>query len=432
MSDFQQTEPIATLHLLAERDLRKMEKEIKEVSRSRPITLVLPCLVSEMDSPALKVILSVLACVDYLREILITLGPADEQDFRRAREYFSAIDRPGRRLRILWNDGARLQSLYQELGDAGLSPGAHGKGRSAWMAYGYVLARGESYIIALHDCDILSYTKQLLHRLVYPTVMPDLDYEFCKGYYSRVTDRMHGRVTRLLLPPLIQALMKIFGPLPLLEYFRSFRYPLSGEFSMVADLARVNRIPPNWGLEVGVLSEVFRNCSLNRVCQAELCENYDHKHQDLSERDPTKGLNKMAVDVCTTIFRVLCSSGIVFGTGVFNTLRATFLKEAQELMGMYRADARVNGLEYDRHAEATAFETFAHAIQIAGDAIEKDPLGTPLIPNWNRVFSAIPDFATRLVDFVDRDNVGVVHWAKRGAYRESKDEIQQRHAAVLG
>jgi glucosyl-3-phosphoglycerate synthase len=31
-----------------------------------------------------------------------------------------------------------------------------------------------------------------------------------------------------------------------------------------------------------MLVEVFRNCSLKRICQVELAENYDHKHQDLS------------------------------------------------------------------------------------------------------------------------------------------------------
>jgi glucosyl-3-phosphoglycerate synthase len=409
MSDFQQSGPISTLHLLGERSLWDIEKEIEEASRVRPIALVLPCLISEMDGSALKVIMSALESVSYLREILVTLGPATEEDFRRACEYFAPLHREGRRVRIIWNDGDRMQSLYEEIREAGLSPGPHGKGRSAWSAYGYVVARGESYIIALHDCDIISYTRNLLNRLVYPTVMPDLDYEFCKGYYSRVTDRMHGRVTRLLLTPLIGALTEILGPLPLLQYFRSFRYPLSGEFSMVADLARVNRIPADWGLEVGVLAEIFRNCSLNRVCQVELCANYDHKHQDLSEGDPARGLNKMAIDVCSTIFRTLCSSGVVFGSGFFNALRATYLREAQDLMVMYHADARVNGLQYDRHAESTAFETFAEAIHLAGESIETDPLGTPLISNWNRVFSAIPDFAAKLVEYVDADNKGVFH-----------------------
>lgn len=404
MSDFQQAGPITTLHLLGEHDQAKIERRIGEAAESRPIALVLPCLISEMDGSALRVIVSVLESVDYLHEIVVTLGPASPGDFNRACQYFESLNKGNRRVRLIWNDGDRVSSLYSEIEEAGLPTGPGGKGKSAWMAYGYILAHRESYIIALHDCDILSYTRSLLNRLIYPTVMPNLDYEFCKGYYSRVTDRMHGRATRLLITPLLQALTKILGPLPLLQYFSSFRYPLAGEFSMVADLARVNRIPSDWGLEVGVLAEVFRNCSINRVCQVELCQNYDHKHQELSADDPAKGLNKMAIDVCSTIFRVLCSSGIVFGSGFFNTLRSSFLREAQDIMSMYHADATINGLNYDRHSEATAFETFAQAIRIAGDLIKADPLGVPLIPNWNRVFSAIPDFDARLVVAVDDDN----------------------------
>lgn len=406
MSDFQQSGPITTLHLLGENDQNKIERQIRDASENRPIALVLPCLISEMDGSALKVILSVLDSIEYLHEIVVSLGPASSEDFARSCEYFKPLVKGQRRVRLIWNDGARISALYNEIEDAGLPTGSSGKGKSAWMAYGYIVAKRESYIIALHDCDILSYTRTLINRLVYPTVMPSLDYEFCKGYYSRVTDRMHGRATRLLITPLFQALTRILGPLPLLQYFSSFRYPLAGEFSMVADLARVNRIPSDWGLEVGVLAEVFRNCSLNRVCQVELCQNYDHKHQELSADDPGKGLNKMAIDVCSTIFRVLCSSGMVFGDGFFNTLKATYLKEAQDIMAMYHADATINGLKYDRHSEATAFETFTQAIRIAGDSIKNDPLGIPLIPNWNRVFSAIPDFGDKLVSAVDEDNRG--------------------------
>ena len=404
MSDFQQTGSITTLHLLGEYDQLKLEKQIKEASESRPIALVLPCLVSEMDGSALKVIVSVLESIDYLHEIVVTLGPASSEDFVRSCEFFKPLVRENRKVRLIWNDGERISLLHREIEEAGLPTGAAGKGKSAWMAYGYIVANRESYIIALHDCDILSYTRTLLNRLVFPTVMTSFDYEFCKGYYSRVADRMHGRATRLLVAPLLKALTKILGPVPLLDYFSSFRYPLAGEFSMISDLARVNRIPSDWGLEVGVLSEVFRNCSLNRVCQVELCQNYDHKHQDLSADDPAKGLNKMAIDVCSTIFRVLCSSGVIFGSGFFKTLRATYLKEAQDMMNMYHADAAINGLDYDRHSEATAFEMFAQAIRIAGNLINIDPLGVPLIPNWNRVFAAIPDFGKKLVQAVDDDS----------------------------
>jgi len=406
MSDFVQKGPIATLHLFGARGRDEIEEQIEQAARDRPIALILPCLVTEMEGPALKGILEALNQVSYLREIVVTLGPASTEEFRNACEFFKPLEKEGRRVRIVWNDGERIRALYQEMEMARLSAGPHGKGRSAWMASGYIVARGESYVIALHDCDILSYTRDMLNRLVYPTVMPTLDYQFCKGYYSRITDRMHGRVTRLLVAPLIYSLTKILGHLPILVYFGSFRYPPSGEFSMVADLARVNRIPADWGLEVGVLAEIFRNCSLNRVCQVELCENYEHKHQALSPEDPHKGLHRMAIDICTAIFWILYSSGVVLSRGAFNTLRATFLLEAQDLMTMYEHDALINCLIYDRHSEATAIEMFAEAIGSAAEIIGKDPLGRPLIPNWSRIFSAIPDFAEKLVAAVDEDNEG--------------------------
>ena len=39
-------------------------------------------------------------------------------------------------------------------------------------------------------------------------------------------------------------------------FMDSFRYPLAGEFAMITDMARTNRIPWDWGLEVGVLSSL--------------------------------------------------------------------------------------------------------------------------------------------------------------------------------
>ncbi|MFC1835954.1 glycosyl transferase [Thermodesulfobacteriota bacterium] len=404
MSDILQPGPITTLHLLESDVEPKIEQEIEEASNNRPIALVLPSLVSEMDGPALGGIMEVLKSVDYLSEIVVTLGPASREEFERACSFFQPLQKPGRRVRIIWNDGDRIEALYDEIRDAGLTPGPQGKGRSAWMAYGYVVARGEAYVIALHDCDIVTYDKNLLNRLVYPTVMPDLDYEFCKGYYCRVTDRLYGRVCRLLVSPLITSLIRILGNLPILDYLTAFRYPLAGEFSMIADLSRISRIPADWGLEVGVLAEVFRNCSPKRICQVELCHNYEHKHQALSQDDPEKGLNKMAIDICGTIFRTLFSSGVVLSAGFFNTLRATFLKEAQDLMVMYHDDSRINGLHHDRHAEALAIEMFTKAVRVSGEQIQIDPLGRPLIPQWNRVFAAVPRMQAKLVESVDADN----------------------------
>ena len=48
------------------------------------------------------------------------------------------------------------------------------------------------------------------------------------------------------------------------------------------------RIPSDWGLEIGVLSEMKRNYATNRLCQTDIADIYDHKHQDLSLNDQEK------------------------------------------------------------------------------------------------------------------------------------------------
>jgi len=297
-----------------------------------------------------------------------------------------------------------MQEIYRTLEEHRLSPGQEGKGKSAWMAYGYILASGKADVIALHDCDILTYSRDLLARLVYPVVNPNLGYEFCKGFYARISDKMHGRVTRLLVTPLIRSLEKILGYLPLLVFFDSFRYPLAGEFSMITDLARVNRIPADWGLEVGVLAEVYRNTAVRRVCQVDLADNYEHKHQALSAGDPEKGLMKMAVDICKSLLRTLASEGVIFSEGLLRTLIVTYQRTAQDMLKRFEDDSAINGLYFDRNQESAAVDAFTEALKIAGQTIIEVPLGLPLIPSWNRVTSAVPDLLERIQAAVLEDN----------------------------
>jgi glucosyl-3-phosphoglycerate synthase len=173
---------------------------------------------------------------------------------------------------------------------------------------------------------------------------------------------------------------------------------------MELDLARVNRIPGDWGLEVGILAEVYRNTSVRRVCQIDIADNYDHKHQNLSSEDPTKGLHKMCVDIGKSLFRNLGSEGVVFSDGFFKTLFATYSRTAQDLLKRYEDDAAVNGLIFDRHEESLAVETFTHAIRQAAEVIMTDPLGVPQIASWDRVTSAIPDILGRIREAVKEDN----------------------------
>ena len=401
MSNFYQTGVVATFHRLGLIKLEKIEAELSWYAQERPIALVLPSLYSELEGEALKGIIRELTGVKYVREIVVTLGPASDEEFRRAKDFFSVLPQ---KTSIIWNSGPRMGEIYKAIESEGLPIGETGKGRSVWMAYGYILSRQEFHVIALHDCDILTYTRDMLARLCYPVVNPSLDYDFCKGYYGRVSDRLHGRATRLLVTPLLRSLQKIIGYHPLLVFFDSFRYALAGEFSMDIDMARINRIPGDWGLEVGVLAEIYRNTSLRRVCQVDIAENYEHKHQGLSPEDASKGLHKMCVDISNSIFRTLASEGIIFSSGLFTTLVATYVRTAQDMLKRYEDDAAINGLYFDRHEESLAVDTFTKGIKEASEIIMDDPLGVPLIASWDRVTSAIPDILMKIKKDVEEDN----------------------------
>src|SRR5512143_632462 len=198
MSDFYQTGIITTLHRLGRPSLERIEGELLQFSRTRPVALVLPALYSEFEGPAMPRIVEELAKVKYIKEIVLVLDKASEKEFRNAKEFMSPISSD---VKIVHNDGRRIGEIYGTIERNGLDVGQRGKGRSAWLAYGYVISRGQSDFIALHDCDIVTYSRELLARLCYPVVNPNMNYVFCKGYYSRVTSKMNRRATRLLVTP---------------------------------------------------------------------------------------------------------------------------------------------------------------------------------------------------------------------------------------
>ncbi len=401
MSDFYQNGVVTVLHRLGRSNIAQLEEELERYAKTTPIALVLPSLYAELERPALKGIVETLSKVRYINEIVISLDQASALDFRLAKQFFSQLPQ---RVRVIWNDGSRIQALLNMLVSHEIDIGHQGKGRGCWTAYGYVLARGQSQVIALHDCDIVSYDRQYLARLCYPVANPNLAYEFCKGFYSRVTDRMHGRVTRLFITPLIRSLQLLVGPHTLLSFLDSFRYPLAGEFAMVRDLAWINRIPGDWGLEIGVLAEVYRNCALRRICQVDIADAYEHKHQTLSTHNPDAGLLKMCVDITKSLFRNLASEGLVLSESTLKTLRATYLQAAQEAISRYENDAAINSLRFDRHEERQAVEVFLRGMTLATDSFLEDPLGVPMISNWSRVTHAVPDMFQRLMDAVEQDH----------------------------
>jgi glucosyl-3-phosphoglycerate synthase len=401
MSDFFQDGSMATLHRLGPPDVDRLERELVDFSRAKPIALVLPCHVNDLDAPALRHIVDELRHVPYVHQIVVGIDGATESDWQRARELFATLPQSPV---LLWNDGPRMQELIRRLAAADLDPGTSGKGRNLWLAFGYVLASQQAGMVATHDCDILTYNREMLARLCYPVAHPHLGFDFCKGFSARFTDRLNGRVMRLLFTPLVRSLQSILGEQPFLTFLDSFRYPLSGETSLDLDVVRRSRVPCDWGVEVGVLAEVFRVCAPKAICQVDMADCYDHKHQEISLNDASKGLNKMGGDVVKCVFRTLAGQGVKLDRGTFDTLLTAYVRKAEDTMRFSAADAEINGLRYSRHDEETVVQAFIQSIRRAAADYLDNPLGEPMIPDWDRVEGALPDFLPALHAAVAADN----------------------------
>ena len=392
MADIFQTGALATLHRLGPTDVSRLERELEGFAKERPIALVLPCHVNELGTDALERIIRELSEVRYLRQIVVGIdGARTSAEWQKARAAFASMPQNPA---LLWNDGPRMKAMFEKFNAAHLS----GKGRNVWVCLGYVLASGQARIVATHDCDVTTYSRELLARLYYPVANKALGFQFCKGFIARYSTRLNGRVMRLLLAPLIRSLQGIVGAHPFLTYLAAFRYPLSGEMCLDVSLARTLRVPSDWGVEVGVLAGVFRSAAPQTVCQSELAERYDHKHHELA------ALHPMAVDVSKALFRVMAAEGIALDAAMLERLQSDYSQNAGDTLGHYHADAQINGLDYDRREEESAVAVFANAVRIAANAFTENPSGASPIPAWEEIESTQPGLLAELEAAVRADN----------------------------
>ncbi len=401
MSDFFQSGNITTINILGEKGSTIIDSHLLKFSKRKKTAVLIPVLYSDYVRPAMKRILKIMEDIDFIHEVVLSLGRASKEKFEEVKE---EIKKHPRNITILWMDNPKIKDMIYDLEKANLKIGPEGKGKSCWTGFGYILAKGEADIIALHDSDIETYSKEMLARLIYPLVSPHLPFEFSKGFYARFSKKLHGRVTRLFVIPFFKALLKVLGLHPFIYYLNSFRYPLSGEFALRTRLARVMRFPGDWGLEVSVLYEVYRNVTLKRIVQVELAHRYDHKHQKVSESDANMGLHKMTIDIATNVLKNIAAEGVIISDGNLRALQKTYLRIAEDMISSYHAIAMMNGLAFDRHQEESIVETFYKALIYSSEKFLEDPMGVQMLPNWNRITSAYPNFLDRLRKIVERDN----------------------------
>lgn len=397
--DIKQDE-ITTLHDLNV-DKMQLMKQIGEVTTELPVSVVMPMLYKEIKSEALENILKHLNKCTYLKEVIIPLAANSEKEFTHIKRFFSKLTIPKL---IIWCNGPKITNLLTELKNQGLDIIiSSGKGRDIWIALG--IASIESYGIAFHDADIKNYDESIPTKLLYPLLEPELDFKFNKGYYARVNidkTAMYGRVFRLFIYPLLRSLIDVLDDEPdFIRFLRSFRYPLSGEFALTSDLARDLDIPHGWGVEVGIMAEIYRNVAMKRVCQTDLGF-FEHKHQDIG--DSTKGLVKMTGDIFKSLLRVLIEEDHIEVTRSFLlSLRVLYHINAKSCIKKYHADAHFNGIAYDRHLEELMVEQFSNELIKAGNKYTLEPIYTRL-PDWLRTMSAGKKIREELLEIVLEDN----------------------------
>nr|MBA2814642.1 alpha/beta hydrolase [Candidatus Pantoea persica] len=91
----------------------------------------------------------------------------------------------------------------------------------------------------------------------------------------------------------------------------------------------------------------------------EIADNYDHKHQPLAEDDGTGGLKRMSSDIVQSMLRKLATMGMPLTSDFFRVLKATYYRNALDMMEIYNHKAAV--------------EMFTQSILEAGQAFMEWP-----------------------------------------------------------
>ncbi len=307
--------------------------------------VVVPMTAREHASLAADRVLTELETVAPRRVVVPLRAPSER--VRTVVEWLESYDLP---LEVLWCNGPAVEDTLAEHG----LDGASGKGRDVWLALG-VAAQDADYVV-VHDADATTYSGRHVRRLLAPL---DRGFSFSKGYYARVENgRLYGRLCRLFYEPLVRTVADATDA-PVLDYLGAFRYALSGEFAVTADLATRLRAQRAWGLEVGTLGEAYAHAGFEESAQVDLGR-HEHDHRSVSGPD---GLSEMCEQVGAALFRVLSDHGV---DPEFETLAERYRDTADAMVGAYAADAAFNGLAYDRESEREQVAAYAEAIAPPG------------------------------------------------------------------
>jgi glucosyl-3-phosphoglycerate synthase len=380
---------VATIHDIY-LDFNSMSDQLRSLKEKYPSGLIIPILGNDVESPSLRKIVDEINQCDYLSKVFVALSSTGPSDYEKALRLSRSFKVP---CEVVWCNKPEVITVLEDLKRKGLDvTQLSGKGKDVWIAMG--IASLDLFAFVVHDADIVSYTKMLPTKLLYPVIEPKLDFFFCKGYYARIDEtrkKLFGRIHRLFINPLLEVIEEKLRYSRFLLYLQSFSYPLAGEMALYSDLATHIRVPSDWGLELGLLSEVYRNASFGRICQIDLGF-YDHRHKQIEANE----LMTTAEDSFVTLLRTLTETENIDVSEPFLTsLYVTYRRLAQDKIRQYHADATCNNLDFDRHEEEATVDALSSVIISGGKKYLANPVKAQL-PDWLRTMSAIPDIRERL------------------------------------
>ncbi|MBN2566790.1 hypothetical protein JXB02_01735 [Candidatus Woesearchaeota archaeon] len=349
--------------------------------RHDPITLVIPATYADAISPAmlgdagqgLEGIVSSLSRNTWISSIVIPIdGLTGERAYKDLKSNYQK--RLGDRVTLVWNLHPQIHEIRKEMKEKGANIPEldRGKGANVWTSLLYLHTVDPMSHLMLHDADILTYDSHFVENLAMPLMYPKMGFDFIKAYYQRLKwneeqgkHQLFGRALRLGVRPLILSLSKVFRDeaaiQDYLSYLSEYKYLTSGEFAMSRTLWPRMPVPPLYDLEIGQLTWLHN--SPWRCGQVDLGV-YDHKHQDISVDDPTRGLHRMFIDITKSVFRRLYQMGYkeIVEEDMIEGISDYFESSAFRLMDSYKTLSHHRDYWYDYVEENIAIRTFSRAV----------------------------------------------------------------------
>jgi glucosyl-3-phosphoglycerate synthase len=280
MSDFFQYKNITTLQSL--RLNKRLEEDV--MNAQKKLVVVIPCLVSHYVSGVLQKLLDQLRTVSLISEIIVVLN-GNQSEVKNFNKSFTQIKVDSNLIKFLMIDGI-------------------GKGRAIKFGFDYAYQhyKKEAILVTL-DADLQSFSKEYFLRLVYPIVL--LGGHFNKGYYARFSpSKLDGRLTRLLVIPMLYAIQEQHPASDLTYWLLSFRYPLSGDVALVSDVVPHLTLHDNWAYDLSLLYSLYHLQDELSIYQTELTDNYEHLHRNL-DGDKDLGLSELIKDISIYLMGLL-------------------------------------------------------------------------------------------------------------------------------